>query len=312
MGFVMDFGDDVSHTMTIYEGYALLHSILRWNNIIVLPNVSVVWSFFASQISLSIGFHTLILNPLSSSGEKVAWGLCGVGSRWSQFVFMLADVAKRQHRGILLHLCWNTQKRHRSGAAALRSPAVKLGHGFKILNLTLEFEYLVSCYPQDGNINLGIGISNIVIHGQILVDNPSGSVCGGHDLNFGFGSLNATELAVVAPIGSAFTLHVQGSRSISLKDYSALHFVWSYLGFHANPCQKSVKMTLWCTAQSDAGPSTSTLGTQVITRVPVTTTYAMTFAPVKSVADWQVDSVRGCCLALRSFHFCRDVRVQTA
>ena len=25
----MEFGDDVSHTMTIYEGYALLHAILR-------------------------------------------------------------------------------------------------------------------------------------------------------------------------------------------------------------------------------------------------------------------------------------------
>ena len=27
----MDFGDGASHTMTIYEGYALLHAILRLN-----------------------------------------------------------------------------------------------------------------------------------------------------------------------------------------------------------------------------------------------------------------------------------------
>ena len=51
-------------------------------------------------------------------------------------------------------------------------------------------------------------------------------------------------------------------------------------------------MTLWCTAHSDAGPSTSTFDTQVIKGRPVTTTYAMIFAPGKSVADFQVDSVR--------------------
>ena len=120
------------------------------------------------------------------------------------------------------------------------SPAVKPGHGFKILNLTLEFEYLVGDCPQDVNVNLKIGISGIVVHSRILVDNPSGSVYGGHNFNFGFGALNATGFAVEAPIGSTITLHVQGSRSISLKVYSALHLVWSYLGFHANLYQKSV------------------------------------------------------------------------
>ena len=33
------------------------------------------------------------VNPLSSSGEEVARGPCDAGSRWSQFVFTLADVA---------------------------------------------------------------------------------------------------------------------------------------------------------------------------------------------------------------------------
>ena len=51
-------------------------------------------------------------------------------------------------------------------------------------------------------------------------------------------------------------------------------------------------MTLWCTAHSDASPSTSTFDTQIVEKVRVTTTYAMIFAPGKSVADFQVDSVR--------------------
>ena len=54
----------------------------------------------------------------------------------------------------------------------------------------------------------------------------------------------------------------------------------------------NVPMTLRCTAHSDAGPSTSTFGTQVMTGVSVTTTCAMTIAPGKSVADLQIDSVR--------------------
>ena len=78
-----------------------------------------------------------------------------------------------------------------------------------ILNLTLEFEYLIGGCPQDGNVNLGTGISGIVVHSRILVDNSIGSVCGGHDFNFGFGALNATGRAVKAPIGSTITLNVQ-------------------------------------------------------------------------------------------------------
>ena len=43
---------------------------------------------------------------------------------------------------------------------------------------------------------------------------------------------------------------------------------------------------------TSSGPSTSTFGTQIMMGVPVTTTYAMTFAPDKSVADLQSNSVR--------------------
>ena len=56
-----------------------------------------------------------------------------------------------------------------------------------------------------------------MLHSLILVDNLSTSACGGHDFNFGFDALNATGLAIEALIGSTITLHMQGSRSISLK-----------------------------------------------------------------------------------------------
>ena len=51
------------------------------------------------------------------------------------------------------------------------SPAAKPGHRFIVSNLTMEFEYLVGSCPQDGNVNLRIGISDIVVHSRILVDN---------------------------------------------------------------------------------------------------------------------------------------------
>ena len=58
------------------------------------------------QMELPVEFHRTYyrprVNPLFSLGEEVARGPCDAGSRWSQFVFTLADVAKRQNRG---HLC---------------------------------------------------------------------------------------------------------------------------------------------------------------------------------------------------------------
>ena len=81
-----------------------------------------------------------------------------------------------------------------AGVYEFSSPAVKPGHRFMNSSLTLEFEYLVGGCPQDGNVSLGIGIGGIVIHSRILVDNPSGSACDGHDFNFGFGALNTTDL----------------------------------------------------------------------------------------------------------------------
>ena len=58
----MDFGDDVSHTMTIYEGYALLHAVLRWNNSHRFAERFRCVEFFASQVSLTIGFSRFVRN----------------------------------------------------------------------------------------------------------------------------------------------------------------------------------------------------------------------------------------------------------
>ena len=63
-----------------------------------------------------------------------------------------------------------------------------------ISSLTLEFVCLVDGCPQDGNASLRIETDGIAIHSRILVDNPSGCACGGHDFNFAFGALNATGL----------------------------------------------------------------------------------------------------------------------
>ena len=67
------------------------------------------------------------------------------------------------------------------------------------------------------NVSLRINIGGIVVHSRFFVDKPNGSAYGGHDFNFGFIALNATNFAVETPINSTITLHVQGSRSISMK-----------------------------------------------------------------------------------------------
>ena len=68
---------------------------------------------------------------------------------------------------------------------------MKPGHGFMISSLMLEFVYLVNSCPQD---SLEIGIGGIVVHNRIMVYNPSGSACGGHDFHFNFDALNTTGL----------------------------------------------------------------------------------------------------------------------
>ena len=50
-----------------------------------------------------------------------------------------------------------------------------------ISSLTLEFVYFVNGCPQDGNASLRIETDCIAVHSRILVDNPSGYACGGHD-----------------------------------------------------------------------------------------------------------------------------------
>ena len=155
-----------------------------------------------------------------------------------------------------------------------------------ISSLTLEFVYLVGGCPQDGNASLRIETDGNRDTQPNSGRQPQRLCLWWARLQLRFRRAQRHRLAVEILIGSTISLHVQTSKSISLKVGSALHLIWSYLGFHVNPSQKSVVehlpnnvlMTLCCTAHSDAGPSTSY--------------YVMTVAPGKSVVDLQVDSVR--------------------
>ena len=117
---------------------------------------------------------------------------------------------------------------------------LKPGHGFMISSLTLEFVYLVGSCPQDGNVNLSIGIGGIAVHSRILVDIPSGSACGITTSTSVSGVLNATGLAVETLIGSTITLYVQGSKVIFAEGLQCPAPRLVSLGFYANPSQRSV------------------------------------------------------------------------
>ena len=90
---------------------------------------------FASQISLAIGFHntsSILCPPWVKKwrGVRAVWDRDGPSLsscfQISQSVNIVASCS------IFVE---STQKRHRNGAAAVRSPAVKPGHGYKILTL---------------------------------------------------------------------------------------------------------------------------------------------------------------------------------
>ena len=136
----------------------------------------------------------------------------------------------------------------------------------------LEFDYLVSGWPQAETSVWGLVSAASWYTTEFWSTTPTVlRMVGATSTSVSARSI-ATGLAVKTPINSTITLHVQGSRSISMKVCSTLHFVWSYLGFHANPSQRSVvehlpnnvSMTLCCTAHSDTGPYTSTFCSQVI------------------------------------------------
>ena len=128
------------------------------------------------------------------------------------------------------------------------SSAVKLGHGFMILNLTLEFEYLLGGCPQDET-----------------------SIWG----------LVSTASWYTAKFWSTTPVVLSVAR-LQLRFQRAQHH------------RHAVEAPLMCRQQANLaeGPSTYTFGTHIMTGVPITTTYVMTFTPGMSVADLHVSSVR--------------------
>ena len=98
------------------------------------------------------------------------------------------------------------------------SPALKLGHGFKILNLTLEFR--VPCWRLSTGRKRPMWelVSAASWYTAEFWSTTAVVLCvvGTTSASISARS-NATGLAVLAPIDSTITVHVQGSRSISLK-----------------------------------------------------------------------------------------------
>ena len=73
------------------------------------------------------------VNPLSSSKEEVARGPCDARSRWSQFVFTLADVARASKSWPPdPSLLYSVQKGHRIGAAAPKNGFRRKFHRFHL------------------------------------------------------------------------------------------------------------------------------------------------------------------------------------
>jgi len=177
--------------------------------------------------------------------------------------------------------------------------------GATLDTVVLEFDYLITGCPSDGNVTLGIGFGNSssirsissIVASRTLSDNSMGPECDG-TTTFGSGYIDVSGLA--RPMGEYdyFALVVlNAGRSMHLRP-GTLQVEWSYTHYEVVNDKVTVtgisnleEFSVSCQARSVAGITTTTFTESLVTGTALTVVYSFVTA-TGTVADLDATTIR--------------------